>query len=104
MKDGSLKNGRYFGIGIQPSLSMQDTFLFLPAAGYRYNQNTGAGPITFEYAETLGKYWTSDCVLAGNTYGYYLTLHSTAVIVYSTAGNGISYRGNGFSVRCVKDK
>lgn len=101
MKDGSLKNGRYFGIGIQPGLSLQDKYLFLPAAGYRYHQEKGAGPITLNNAGSQGGYWTSDA-LSG--YGYYLMLHSTVAVVYFTSGSGINYRGNGYSVRCVKDK
>lgn len=88
MKDGTPKNGRYFGTTVVPSKTDQDRCVFLPAAGYRYGGS-------FHNAGADGDYWSNE---GTSSKGYHLAFTSGSAFF---VGN---YKEHGLSLRCVRDK
>lgn len=91
MRDGTTKNGRYFGTTVVPSKADQDKFLFFPAAGNRYYSN---GMIK---VATNGFYWSSTAS-SGST---------ARRLSLGQGGLDMNYNDDrfiGFSIRCVRDK
>ena len=90
MKDGTTKNGRYFGTTTVPPEADQDNYVFLPAAGYRDGSS-------YDYAGTHGGYWSATLKSSDTNYAYGLYFYSSYYLV------SIYDRYLGFSLRCVKD-
>lgn len=89
MKDGTKKNGRYFGISATPALTDQDKYVFLPAAGTRTNSN-------WYDVGSYGVYWSST---PNSNQAYYLCFYSREV-----KPKDYNPRSRGVSVRCVRNK
>lgn len=83
--------GLFFGTSVQPSVSQQDDFLFLPFAGM---SNSGI----LQDVGTLGAYWHSG---RNSTYGYSYQFTNSYFTAYSVGGDHPK-RAN--TVRCVKTK
>lgn len=91
MKDGTTKNGRYFGTTTVPAEADQDKYVFLPAAGGRDSYGySNAGAYSYYWSATLDASYTD--------YAYYLRFYS------SYCGVSNYDRNHGFSVRCVRNK
>ena len=90
MKDGTTKNGCYFGTPTVPAKADQDNYVFLPAAGSRDGN-------TYINAGTCGYYWSATLNASDTDLAYGLGFYSS----YCGALNTDRYLG--FSVRCVKD-
>ena len=88
MKDGTTKNGRYFGTTTVPAKADQEKYVFLPAAGYRIGSSVDRG-------DTFGYYWS---VTLYTSNAYCLRFYSSECNVNS------DLRYYGFSLRCVHDK
>ena len=71
------------------------SYLYLPAAGYRYGNN-GA----LDWRGTAGWYWSSTSVVS-NSASYNLLIQPSYV---TAADYGTNNRTNAYSVRCIKDK
>ena len=82
-------NGRYFGTTTVQAAKAKDNFLFLPAAGIRFNGTTAIGSI-----DTNGYYWAATSSDTSNAYR----------LDFSNTGTNMYYntRSSGFSIRCVK--
>ena len=91
MKDGTTKNGCYFGTTTVPAKADQDKYVLLPAAGHRDGSS-------YIYAGTFGFYWSATLFTSNTDIAYYLGFYSD--------GWNVDYSEHnfGFSVRCVKDK
>lgn len=89
MKDGTTRNGRYFGTTTVPDQADQDQYVFLPTAGYRYG-------VSWYYVGSDGYYWSSTLTSSG---AYSLSFNSGNI----NPEDGYS-RNFGFTVRCVRDK
>lgn len=87
-------NGRYFGITTQPSVIDQKKYLFLPAAGLRFNGGT-----SMMYDGTGGRYWTKSPE-TGDGYRNYLTFSNGNNCRVAIDGS----RFNGYSIRCVHNR
>lgn len=92
MKDGTKRRGWYFGIGVEPDVTLQDRYLFLPKAGIRINESETA-PQKMDYVGAVGYYWAGKQRWSDNMLylGGYVHIASQGEIM-------------GISVRCVKDK
>ncbi|MEB3373951.1 fimbrillin family protein [Bacteroides sp. CR5/BHMF/2] len=90
MKDGTTKNGCYFGTPTVPAKADQDNYVFLPAAGSRDGN-------TYINAGTCGYYWSATLNASDTDLAYGLGFYSS----YCGALNTDRYLG--FSLRCVKD-
>jgi|GEM_PF-2024121 len=87
------KDGWFFGTTTVPAAADKPNYLFLPAAGYRDDND---GSTTVFDAGTCGSYWSGTPY--GTTHGYFLSLYDTEVIT-------IMYTRNyGHTVRCVSDQ
>lgn len=90
MKNGSNVYGLYFGTTKVPVQSEQDKYLFLPAAGRKYNKS-------WYDQGGLGAYWSSTPMSAGQS--YYLIFNSAPLLeIYGDQVNA------GLPIRCVRDK
>lgn len=87
-------NGRYFGITTQPSVIDQKKYLFLPAAGLRFNGST-----SMMYDGTGGRYWSKSPVEGGG-YKSYLTFGNGNTCSVATNGTCV----NGYTIRCVRNR
>lgn len=85
------KNGRFFGTTTVPAEADKSKYVFMPAAGYRYNGST-----TMIAVGTLGDYWSA--TPSGTTSAYSLAFSSASADTYN------HLRTHGFTVRCVSDK
>lgn len=91
MKDGAPKAGGYFGISdISIAKANQDKYVFLPAAGVRYDDTNCYDVGINSY------YWGS--TPNGSDYARYLSIGG------SDCNVSLGGRFNGCSVRCVRDK
>ena len=91
MKDGTTKNGRYFGTTTVPAKADQDKYVFLPAAGFRDGSRCGD-------AGTRGRYWSATLYASDTNHAYTLYFYSSDCSV------NYYYRSYGRSLRCVHDK
>lgn len=95
MRDGSRRDGAYFGITTNPSTAEQNKYVFLPAGGY-YNRDGSYQ----NYREAYGYYLSSTPdETTGRIHACEVDMPSS-YMVYMTSIN----RDGGYSVRCVKDK
>ena len=88
--NGKNINGRYFGTNSIPNEADQDKYVFLPAAGNRYDtswSDVGSG----------GYYWSSTPISSN---AYYLYFNRGIIAPENIDG----YRNYGFSMRCVRNK
>ena len=91
MIDGTTKNGYYFGTTTVPAKADQDKYVFLPAAGIRYD-------IRYLDAGTYGNYWSATLITSSTDGAYILNFGSSKCLVNN------STRRYGFSLRCVRNK
>ena len=91
MKDGTTKNGRYFGTTAVPPEADQDKYVFLPAAGNR-------GLFGYNSDGTHSNYWSATPNSSSTRNAYYLDFTSSNCNVY------LYDRTHGFSLRCVRNK
>lgn len=91
--DGTIVNGMYFGTDKKPDPAEQNTFVFLPATGYRFYN----GDMT-SHGTNQGMVWCSE--VGSSTTAYILGFSSNTV--YS--GTASLNRTNGLCLRCVQDK
>jgi uncharacterized protein (TIGR02145 family) len=71
------------------------SFLKLPSAGYKNNQDSSAGKA---YENTHGMYWTKNVLYAHSSNITYIHFREGDTLMYSTP-----HRAMGGSVRCIKD-
>ena len=91
MKDGTTKNGRYFGTTTVPAKADQDNYVFLPTAGYRNGSN-------INYAGSDGYYGSATLDSSDTNYAYYLNFYTYNCYVATR------FLTNGYAFRCVHDK
>lgn len=91
MKDGTIKNGRYFGTTKVPSIDDQEKHIFLPATGHRYGSS-------YLIVNQGGHYWTSTFNNGDTSRAYHLDFRSNSCIIINNS------RFYGLAVRCVLDK
>ena len=92
MKDGTTKNGGYFGTTTVPAKADQDKYVFLPAAGGRRYGNSYYDAGTSSYC------WSATLYTSHPNFAYTLKFNSSDCCVINLD------RSYGRSLRCVHDK